>query len=32
VALWKEHRVIQKMIENNVTKLRYDRFEFFVGA
>ncbi|HWE50724.1 MAG TPA: glycosyl transferase family protein [Bryobacteraceae bacterium] len=32
VALWKEHRVIQKMIENNVTKLRYQRFEFFVGA
>jgi adsorption protein B len=32
VALWKEHRVIQKMIENNVTKLRYESFEFFVGA
>ncbi len=32
VALWKEHRVIQKMIENNVTKLNYPRFEFFVGA
>jgi adsorption protein B len=32
VALWKEHRVIQQMIENNVTKLRYPRFEFFVGA
>jgi adsorption protein B len=32
VALWKEHRVIQKMIENNVTKLHYQRFEFFVGA
>lgn len=32
VALWKEHRVIQKMIENNVTKLRYQRFEFFIGA
>ncbi len=32
VALWKEHKVIQKMIENNVTKLRYTRFEFFVGA
>ncbi len=26
VALWKEHRVIQKMIENNVTKLRYEAF------
>jgi adsorption protein B len=32
VALWKEHRVIQKMIENNVTKLEYASFEFFVGA
>jgi adsorption protein B len=32
VAVWKEHRVIQKMIENNITKLRYARFEFFVGA
>lgn len=32
VALWKEHRVIQKMIEHNVTKLNYSRFEFFVGA
>ena len=32
VALWKEHKVIRKMIENNVTKLRYQRFEFFVGA
>ncbi|HVW85422.1 MAG TPA: glycosyl transferase family protein [Bryobacteraceae bacterium] len=32
VALWKEHRVIQKMIENNVTRLNYPRFEFFIGA
>ena len=32
VALWKEHRVIRKMIENNVTKLRYPSVEFFVGA
>jgi adsorption protein B len=32
VALWKEHKVIRKMIENNVTKLRYPQFEFFVGA
>ena len=32
VAVWKEHRVIRRMIENNVTKLRYGRFEFFVGA
>ena len=32
VALWKEHRVIQKMIENNVTRLRYGRVEFFIGV
>ncbi len=32
VALWKEHKVIQKMIDNNVTKLKYPRFEFFLGA
>jgi len=32
VALWKEHRVIQKMIDNNVTRLRYPRVEFFIGA
>ena len=32
VAVWKEHRVIQKMIDNNVTRLHYPRFDFFVGA
>ncbi len=32
VALWKEHRVIRKMIENNVTKVRYPCVDFFVGA
>ncbi len=32
VALWKEHRVIQKMLDNNVSKLRYPRFDFFVGT
>jgi bacteriophage N4 adsorption protein B len=32
VALWKEHKVIRRMLENNVTKLRYQRFEFFIGA
>src|SRR5947208_3378661 len=32
VALWKEHRVIGRMLENNVSKLHYDRVEFFVGA
>src|SRR6266700_1404065 len=32
VAVWKEHRVIQRMIDNNITKLNYPRCEFFVGA
>src|ERR1700733_8699257 len=32
VATWKEHKVIQQMIDNNVTKLNYPRFDFFVGA
>jgi adsorption protein B len=32
VALWKEHKVIQRMIDNNITKLKYRRFEFFVGV
>jgi len=32
VSVWKEHKVIQRMIDNNVTKLSYSRCEFFVGA
>ncbi len=32
VALWKEHRVIQKMIDNNVMRLRYPLVDFFVGV
>src|SRR4051812_21744493 len=32
VAVWKEHRVIQRMIDNNITQLKYDRVEFFIGA
>jgi adsorption protein B len=32
VATWKEHRVIQHMLDNNVTRLRYPDFDFFVGA
>jgi adsorption protein B len=32
VALWNEHRVIQKMIDNNTSKLHYSRFDFFVGV
>jgi adsorption protein B len=32
VALWQEHRVIQKMIDNNVARLRYSNCDFFVGV
>ena len=32
VAAWREHRVIQSMLDHNVTRLRYPRFDFFVGA
>ena len=32
IALWKEHRVIRKMIENNAAKLHYPLVEFFAGA
>jgi bacteriophage N4 adsorption protein B len=32
VALWREHKVIQKMIDNNLTKLNYARVEFFCGV
>lgn len=32
VAAWKEYRVIQKMLDNNLARLRYPRFDFFVGA
>jgi adsorption protein B len=32
VALWRESRVIQKMIDNNVTRLRYPNCDFFVGV
>ena len=32
VACWKEHRVIRKMVENNVTKLRYPNVTFFLGV
>ncbi|MES1261469.1 MAG: glycosyl transferase family protein [Acidobacteriota bacterium] len=32
VALWKEHKVIGKMLGNNVAKLHYQHFEFFIGA
>jgi adsorption protein B len=32
VALWNEHRVIQRMIDNNVARLHYSQFDFFVGV
>ena len=32
VAVWHEYKVIQRMIDNNVTRLNYPRFDFFVGA
>lgn len=32
VATWKEHRVIQNMLDNNVARLRYPLVDFFVGA
>lgn len=32
VACWREHRVIRKMIENNVERLNYGPVDFFIGA
>jgi adsorption protein B len=32
VALWKEHKVIQRMIDNNIARLNYPNVHFFVGA
>jgi adsorption protein B len=32
VACWREHKVIRKMIENNVQRLRYGPVDFFVGV
>ena len=32
VAFWNEHRVIQKMLDNNVSRLRYPSFDFFIGV
>lgn len=32
VAVWREHRVIQRMLDNNVTRLKYPLVDFFVGA
>ncbi|MCU1275974.1 MAG: bacteriophage receptor, outer membrane protein [Bryobacterales bacterium] len=32
VPLWKEHRVIQKMVEHNIGANRYGNYDFFIGA
>ena len=32
VALWQEHKVIQKMLDANAGRLRYPRYDFFVGT
>ncbi len=32
VPLWKEHRVIQKMVEHNISANRYSNYDFFIGA
>ena len=32
VACWREHKVIRKMIENNVEKINYGPVDFFVGV
>lgn len=32
VALWHEHRVIQKMLDHNARRLRYANYDFFVGV
>jgi adsorption protein B len=32
IPVWKEHRVIRKMLDDNLAALRYPRFDFFVGA
>jgi len=32
VSLWREYRVIQKMIEHNIAANRYRNYEFFIGV
>ncbi len=32
VPLWKEHRVIQNMVEHNIACQRYRNYDFFIGA
>ena len=32
VAAWREHEVIGKMLEHNLTAIRYEHYDFFVGV
>jgi adsorption protein B len=32
VALWKEHRVIERMLAQNVGSLKYSNYDIFIGA
>ena len=32
VPLWKEYRVIQKMVEHNIASQKYSNYDFFIGA
>jgi bacteriophage N4 adsorption protein B len=32
VPLWREHRVISRMLENNLASIRYSNYNFFIGA
>lgn len=32
VALWHEHKVIQKMLDNNIRRQNYANYDFFVGV
>jgi adsorption protein B len=32
VALWKEHRVIRRMLDTNAANINYQNFDFFIGT
>ncbi|MCU1262982.1 MAG: bacteriophage receptor, outer membrane protein, partial [Bryobacterales bacterium] len=32
VPLWKEHRVIRRMVEHNIATQKYRNYDFFIGA
>jgi adsorption protein B len=32
VPLWHEHAVIRRMVEHNLSSIRYDTYDFFIGA